>query len=73
MLDPQIGRRVRHLGGLNLYKSRVPCPRAYLRVPGLAIPTTINYLGYPLGRIAGLNHRQLARRVGVIIMIIMRI
>jgi hypothetical protein len=28
---------------------------------------TIYYLGYPLGRFAGLKHRQLARRVGVII------
>jgi hypothetical protein len=25
------------------------------------------YLGYPLGRFAGLKHRQLARQVGVII------
>jgi hypothetical protein len=28
---------------------------------------TIYYLGYPLGRFAGLKHRQLARQVGVII------
>jgi hypothetical protein len=28
---------------------------------------TIYYLGYPLGRIAGLKHRQVARHVGVII------
>jgi hypothetical protein len=28
---------------------------------------TIYYLGYPLGRFAGLKHRQLARHVGVII------
>jgi hypothetical protein len=28
---------------------------------------TIYYLGYPLGRFAGLKHRQLARRVGEII------
>jgi hypothetical protein len=28
---------------------------------------TIYYLGYPLGRFTGLKHRQLARRVGVII------
>jgi hypothetical protein len=28
---------------------------------------TIYYLGYPLGRFAGLKHRQLAHRVGVII------
>jgi hypothetical protein len=30
---------------------------------------TIYYLGYPLGRFAGLKHRQLARQVGVIITI----
>jgi hypothetical protein len=28
---------------------------------------TIYYLGYPLGRFAGLKHRQLARQVGVIV------
>jgi hypothetical protein len=28
---------------------------------------TIYYLGYPLGRFAGLKHRQMARHVGVII------
>jgi hypothetical protein len=28
---------------------------------------TIYYLGYPLGRFAGLKHRQLVRQVGVII------
>jgi hypothetical protein len=28
---------------------------------------TIYYIGYPLGRFAGLKHRQLARQVGVII------
>jgi hypothetical protein len=27
---------------------------------------TIYYLGYPLGRFAGLKHRQLVRQVGVI-------
>ena len=43
----------------------------YLRVPGLAIlHRTINYLGNPLGRLAGLKHRQLARQVGVIVKII---
>jgi hypothetical protein len=36
-LIPQTGRRVRHLGDPNLYKSRVPCPCAYLRVLGLPI------------------------------------
>jgi hypothetical protein len=69
-LIPQIGHRVRHLGGSNLYKSRVPCPCAYLRVLGLSITIlhrTIYYLGYPLGRLADLKHRQLACQVGVII------
>jgi hypothetical protein len=36
-LIPQTGRRARHLDGLNLYKSCVPCPCAYLRVLGLPI------------------------------------
>jgi hypothetical protein len=52
----QTGRRVRHLGNPNLYKSCVPCPCAYLRVLGLPITILhriINYLGYPLGRFAG--------------------
>jgi hypothetical protein len=69
-LIPQTGRRARHLGGLNLYKSCVPCPCAYLPVLGLPITIlhcTIYYLGYPLGRFAGLKHRQLARQVGVMI------
>jgi hypothetical protein len=66
-LIPQTGRRLRHLGNPNLYKSCAPCPSAYLRVPGLPITIlhcTIYYLGYPLGRFAGLKHRQLARQVG---------
>jgi hypothetical protein len=69
-LIPQTGCRARHPGGPNLYKSYVPCPCAYLRVLGLPISIlhhTIHYLGYPLGRFAGLKHRQLARQVGVII------
>jgi hypothetical protein len=69
-LIPQIGRRARHLGSPNLYKSCVSCPCAYLRVLGLPITIlhrTIYYLGYPLGRFASLKHRQLARQVGVII------
>jgi hypothetical protein len=37
------------------------------RSPGHDLHRTIYYLGYPLGRFAGLNHRQLARQVGVII------
>jgi hypothetical protein len=37
ILDPQTGRRARHLGGPNLYKSCVPCPCAYLRVLGFPI------------------------------------
>jgi hypothetical protein len=37
ILDLQIGRRVRHLGNPNLYKSCLPCPCAYLRVLGLPI------------------------------------
>jgi hypothetical protein len=37
ILDLQIGRRVRHLGNPNLYKSCVPCPCAYLQVLGLPI------------------------------------
>jgi hypothetical protein len=36
---PQTGRRVHHLGGPNLYKSCVSCTCAYLRVPGLTIPS----------------------------------
>jgi hypothetical protein len=69
-LIPHTGRRARHLGSPNLYKSCVPCPCAYLRVLGLPIMILhriIYYLGYPLGRFAGLKHRQLARQVGVII------
>jgi hypothetical protein len=37
ILDPQTGRRARHLGGLNLYKSCVPCPCTHLRVLGISI------------------------------------
>jgi hypothetical protein len=37
ILDPQIGRRIHHLGGPNLYKSCVPCPCTYLRALGLTI------------------------------------
>jgi hypothetical protein len=37
ILDLQTGRRVRHLGNPNLYKSCVSCPCAYLRVLGLPI------------------------------------
>jgi hypothetical protein len=37
------------------------------RSPGHDPHRTIYYLGYPLGRFAGLKHRQLARQVGVII------
>jgi hypothetical protein len=69
-LIPQTGRRACHLGDLNLYKSCVPCPCAYLQVLGLPIMIlhrTFYYLGYPLGRFAGLKHRQLARQVGEII------
>jgi hypothetical protein len=62
-LIPQTGCRVRHIGNPNLYKSCVSCPCAYLRVLGLPV----YYLGYPLGRFAGLKHRELARQVGVII------
>jgi hypothetical protein len=70
ILDLQTGRRVHHLGNPNLYKSCVPCPCTYLRVLGLPITilhSIIYYLRYPLGRFAGLNHRQLAHQVGVII------
>jgi hypothetical protein len=69
-LIPQTGRRVCHLGGPNLYKSCVLCPCTYLQVLSLPITIlhhTIYYLRYPLGRFAGLKHRQLARQVGVII------
>jgi hypothetical protein len=44
-----------------------------LRIPSSSRSTdhdphcTIYYLGYPLGRFAGLKHQQLARQVGVII------
>jgi hypothetical protein len=72
-LIPQTGRRVHYLRSPNLYKSCVLCPRVYLRFPGLVIPTTIIYLGYPLGSFASLKHRQLAHQVGVIIMIVTRI
>jgi hypothetical protein len=51
ILDPQTGRRVRHLGDPNLYKSCVSCPCAYLRVLGLpvTIPTAQSTtLGTPL-------------------------
>jgi hypothetical protein len=60
-LVSQTKRRARHLGGPNLYKSCVPCPCTYLRVLGLPITILhriIYYLGYPLGRFAGLKHRQ---------------
>jgi hypothetical protein len=69
-LIPQTGRRVRHLDGPNIYKFFLPCPCAYLRVLGLPITilhNTIYYLRYPLGRFAGLKHRQLVCQVGVII------
>jgi hypothetical protein len=69
-LFPQTGRRVRHLGDPNLYKSCVPCPCAYLRSSRSTDHDphrTIYYLGYPIGGFAGLKHRQLARQVGVII------
>jgi hypothetical protein len=61
-LIPQTGRRARHLGGPNLCKSCVPCP---LHIPSSSPSPdhdphcTIYYLGYPLGRFAGLKHRQL--------------
>jgi hypothetical protein len=66
-LIPQTGRRVRHPGSLNLYKSCVPCPCAYLRVLGLPIMIlhrVIYYLGYPLGRAPGRgdhHHRRIRR------------
>jgi hypothetical protein len=69
-LTPQTGRRARHLGSLNLYKSCVLCPLlipSSARSPDHDPRRTIYCLGYPLGRFAGLKHRQLARQVGVII------
>jgi hypothetical protein len=43
------------------------CIPSSSRSPDHDLHRTIYYLGYPLGRIAGLKHRQVARQVGVII------
>jgi hypothetical protein len=54
-LIPQTGRRVRHLGYPNLYKSCVLCPRAYLRVPDHGDPHLLPCCGYLPWRSRGLN------------------